>query len=84
MARPTDADRAALHFDKEGNAFSATTGEKLRVLDREEPAHPYPDAMYALYLYDDHLHTVYRVVSGGIAGFLHHLAWVIHVPQPEA
>lgn len=79
VAGPTRADRKAIRFDEQGNAFSAATGEPLRVLERERPEQP--DAASTVYLFDENRYTVYQVASGGAAGPAPRLARVIAVPR---
>lgn len=81
IGEATDADRLSILFNEQDEAVSATTGESLLLLDREGPAEPYPDALYTVWLYDDDTHTIYEVISGGLAGFRNRIQHVIYVPQ---
>lgn len=77
---PTDADRAAVLFDAEGQAIDAESHEPLLLLAREEPP-PGTADMFAHAWYYDPVHDVIdHFVSGGIAGFVNHLQSVIHGP----
>lgn len=83
LQEPTDVDLEAIFFDEEGDANSTVTGEPLVLLDFEGPEVPYPDALYSRYLYDDAINIIYKVDSGGFAGFLNHIDYVIQVIPPD-
>lgn len=79
ITEPTRAEREAVRFDDQGNAFSAATGKPLRLLERERPEQP--DATSTLHLFDEDRDAVYQVTSGGAAGPAPRLARVIVVPR---
>lgn len=80
---PSEADLAAIRFDAQRKPVDVATGEPLREIGHAGPEVPYPDAMYTTYSWDEHTETVYLMLNGGIAGFVNHVQWVIHVPRRE-
>jgi hypothetical protein len=83
IAHPSQADLAAIRFDAQRKPVDVATGEPLRELAQEGPETPHPDAMYTSYYWSEHAETVYVMLTGGIAGFLNFVQWVIHVPRRE-
>jgi hypothetical protein len=77
IAAPTDADRAAVVFDKDGNAIDAGTGERLLKVGEELPPPGTADMFAYGWYYEDTKETVYGFVSGGIAGFVNRMQSVI-------
>jgi len=83
-AGPTDADRAAVRLDAEGNPISVATGEPLLEVGHEEPPPGTADMFSYTWYFDDTTETVYTFVSGGIAGFHNRMEAVVHfVDLPE-
>lgn len=80
---PSQADQAAIRFDEQRKPVDVATGEPLRELGHTGPETPHPDAMYTTYYWDEHMQTVYVMLTGGIAGFQNYIQWVIHVPRRE-
>jgi hypothetical protein len=80
---PVQADLTAIRFDAQQKPVDVASGEPLRELAHVGPEQPYPDAMSTSYYWDEHTETVYVMLTGGIAGFLNHVQWVIHVPRRE-
>jgi hypothetical protein len=81
IAKPTEADRAEVVFNKDGNAIDAATGaELLKVGD--EPAPPGADRFSHTFYFNAATETVYAFVSGGIAGFVNRMESVIRFPVP--
>jgi hypothetical protein len=81
IAEPSEADRAAVVFNKEGNAIDAATGaELLKVGD--EPAPPGNDMFSHAFYFNEVTETLYSFVSGGIAGFSNRMESVIRFPAP--
>lgn len=81
LEKPTDVDLEAIYFDEEGDAHSTVTGESLLLLANEGPEKPHPDALYSRFLYDDAIDIIYKVDTGGIAGFNNRIDYVIQVAQ---
>jgi hypothetical protein len=81
IAEPTEADRAAVVFNKDGNAIDAATGaELLKVGD--DPPPPGADMFSHAYYFNDATETLYSFVSGGIAGFVNRMESVVRFPAP--
>ena len=81
IAEPTEADRGAVVFNKDGNAIDAATGaELLKVGD--EPPPPGADMFSHAYYFNDATETLYSFVSGGIAGFINRMESVVRFPAP--
>jgi hypothetical protein len=81
IARPTDADRAAVVFNKDGTPIDAATGaELLKVAEQQPPPRTADMFSYAWY-FDESKDTVYTFVSGGIAGFVNHMQSVIRFAE---
>lgn len=81
IAEPTDADRAAVVFNKEGNAIDAATGAELLKVG-EDPAPPGADMFSHAFYFNEATETFYSFVSGGIAGFINRMESVVHFPAP--
>jgi hypothetical protein len=79
IAAPTDAERAAVVFNKEGSPIVVATGAELVKLGEEQPPPGTADMFSHAWYFDDATETVYAFVSGGIAGFLNRMESVIHV-----
>ncbi|MEP7121967.1 MAG: hypothetical protein ABJE95_13690 [Byssovorax sp.] len=79
IAPPTDADRAAVVFNKEGNPIVADTGAELLKVGEEQAPPGTADMFSHAWYFDDATETVYTFVSGGIAGFVNRMESVIHL-----
>lgn len=79
IAAPTDAERAAIVFDKAGNATVAGSGAELLKVGEEQAPPGTADMFSQAWYFDDATETVYTFVSGGIAGFVNRMASVIHL-----
>lgn len=81
IAEPTEADRAAVVFNKEGNPIDVATGaELLKVGD--EPPPPGADMFSHAFYFNEVTETLYSFVSGGFAGFSNRMESVIRFPAP--
>jgi hypothetical protein len=80
IAEPSDADREAVVFNKEGTPIVVATGAELLKVGEEQPPPGTADMFSRAWYFDDATETVYTFVSGGIAGFMNRMESVIHVP----
>jgi hypothetical protein len=81
IIEPTEADRAAVVFNKDGNAIDAATGAELSKVGTE-PAPPGADMFSHAFYFNEATETVYSFVSGGIAGFSNRMESVVRFPAP--
>jgi hypothetical protein len=79
IAPPTDADEAAVVFNKEGNPINAGTGAELRKVGELQPPRGTADMLSYAWYFDEATESVYTFASGGIAGFVNRMESVIHV-----
>ena len=77
IAEPTDADRAAVVFNKDGVPIAVATGAELSKVGEEQPPPGTADMFSHAWYFDDATETVYAFVSGGIAGFVNRMESVV-------
>ncbi len=80
---PTDADRASVVFNAEGDAVDAATGQPLLLLAREEPPPNVVDGLTTAWYFDPARTIVYSFISGGIAGFHDRMTTVVRFPHDD-
>ncbi len=78
---PTDAERASVRFNAQGEAVDAETGQALVLLDREAPPPNVVDGLTTAWYFDPAQEIVYSFISGGIAGFHDRMASLMRFPH---
>jgi len=79
IASPTEADRAGVVFNREGNPVLAGTDAELLKVGEEQPPPGTADMFSHAWYFNDATETVYTFVSGGLAGFVNRMESVIHL-----
>lgn len=85
IAEPTDADRAAVVFNKAGILINVATGAELLKVGEEQPPPGTADMFSHAWYFDDGTESIHAFVSGGIAGFVNRMQSVVHFEgaQPD-
>jgi len=81
IVEPSDADRAAVAFNKEGNPIDVATGAELAKVGEQLPPRNTADAFTFTWYFDEGKNIVYTFVSGGFAGFAHRMESVIRFDE---
>lgn len=82
IEQPTDADRAAVVIGPEGTPRNASTLKELVLIGSSgDEMGPHPDMLVRNYYFDEDANAIYRLDSGGIAGFMQDMFEVIRLPQ---
>jgi hypothetical protein len=84
IENPTQADRDGVIQGPLGEPISAATGKKLVLVGEEgNNVVPFPDMMSHRWYMDEDKKEIYRLDSGGIAGFISHMSQVIRLPTQD-
>lgn len=83
ISNPTAADRAAVQFDANNDPISAATGKKLDLVSIDEPPPGMADGLTDAWYYNRDTDAMYRLQTGGIAGFNHHMTQVVRPNSEE-
>lgn len=77
ITEPTDAERAAIVFNKEGTPIVVATGHELLKVGEETPPAGTADMFTYTWYFDNEATTLYTFVTGGIAGFVNRMSAVV-------